>query len=595
MAKKTKRKRKDRKPTAEHANPATEQRGVDHDAEATAKSSTVQAIHVRPTTVLADKIATPERGDCPYALLIGAGASVSSGIKSAGSMIAEWKRQVFATLHQADAKDSPSFEEWCESGYDKWRETVEREAGIDRDDSDYGALFSYFFPKSKERQTYIEKLMKDAKPAFGYLYLAGLINDKRFNRILTTNFDDLLNDALIHYYEARPVVYSFDSSLAGARIAGKRPKIIKLHGNFLYDNLKNVRNEVHALEANMEKKLYEACKDSGLIVVGYSGNDESIMAPLRDMLRKQDYLTYGLHWCLYVDPNTGQPQVTEDVVRLARNHRADVHFYAMPSFDVAMEVLFRKSGCPLPHALMRPHEKSLPKRFYDSVAVGSSSMLTKTMHADLYDIMRRAGQPIDEDEYKVLDAELSWKWGVIARNDRRFSEAGEWFEEGMAKLSKLVNADGTLTEQFRDVASPNAMVLAMRRYAGLLIAQAKLALAQQKTSAAGVKQNAVKAFSNVVKIVQNGMLVLSEIEEGNIGRKGRGVTGLTDAMRRTLFYQGLCAYGLLKGKRGRLDTSQWKEVDEWETTLRRLDIDGDHFAKLKKDSDYAPLMDRTEN
>lgn len=564
-------------------------------------------IHVRPTTLLAKKIATPERSDCPYALFLGAGASVSSGIDSARTLVNKWKKDLYESERRG-RDDFPTFEEWSdEGGFRKWRELREKDAKMDADESDYGALFSYFVPRPSERQTHIENLMKGAKPAFGYLYLAGLVNDKRFNRVLTTNFDDLLNDALIHYYEARPVVYSFDSSVAGARIAGKRPKIIKLHGDFLYDNLKNVRNEVHALESNMEQKLYEACKDSGLVVVGYSGADESIMAPLRDMLRKSGYLTFGLHWCLFIDPDSREPQIDEEVERLARNYRGDVHFYAMPSFDETMEMVFRACRCPLPHALTRPHERSLPKRFYDSVVYGSSNALTQGMHEDLYDIMQRAGKPIDEDEYRVLDAELSWKWGVIARSDERFDEAESWFAEGMEKLHSLVEPNtGRPTADFAKSGSPNAIMLAMRRYAGLLIAQAKLHVALGKRASENASKRTERASSRegatalerlaeVFHVVRNGKQVMEELDTQAIGRHGPDVAGLSPPMRRSLYYQGICAYGVMKRLENRpLTDEEWAEKEVWEAELRRHDEEGSHFAKLKEDADYQPLLDRRQ-
>jgi hypothetical protein len=340
------------------------------------------------------------------------------------------------------------------------------------------------------------------------------------------------------------------------------------------------------------------------------------MAPLRDMLRKPDYLTYGLHWCLYIDPRTGQPQIEEEVKNLARNYRADAYFYAMPSFDETMELIFRKCGCPLPHALTRPHEKSLPKRFYDSVVFGSSNTLTRGMHADLYDIMQRAGKPIDEDEYRVLEAELSWKWGAIARGDGRHDEAKNWFAKGMTLLRGLIDTGtGAPTDAFLKAGSPNSIVQAMRRYVGLLVAQAKLhesvALGTNDTSPLGDSgstgdrerpippgnhlADAIERLNAAVAAVSIGESIIKRIDVKDAGRQGPSVVSLTPPIRRSLYYQGICAYGVLRRLRGKLDPVDWKVKDQWEAELKKHDDDGAHFAKLKADADYKPLSERDGN
>ena len=53
-------------------------------------------------------------------------------------------------------------------------------------------------------------------------------------------FDDLIIEACYLYSERmRPIVAAHDSVIQGVRVTSSRPKIIKLHGDFLYDNIKN--------------------------------------------------------------------------------------------------------------------------------------------------------------------------------------------------------------------------------------------------------------------------------------------------------------------------------------------------------------------
>ncbi len=51
----------------------------------------------------------------------------------------------------------------------------------------------------------------------------------------------------------------------------------------------------------MRNKFIEFAKDFGLIVVGYSGNDRSVMDVLSYLLSQEQYFKHGIYWCLRSD------------------------------------------------------------------------------------------------------------------------------------------------------------------------------------------------------------------------------------------------------------------------------------------------------
>src|SRR5690606_28817568 len=104
-----------------------------------------------------------------------------------------------------------------------------------------------------------------------------------------------------------------DSSIRSVRLTSRRPKIIKLHGDFLFDNIKNTVSELESLEQNMKDKFRQFGNEFGLIVIGYSGNDRSIMDSLSSMLKSDDMFPHGVYWCV----REGQ-EVNMSVERLAR-------------------------------------------------------------------------------------------------------------------------------------------------------------------------------------------------------------------------------------------------------------------------------------
>ena len=164
---------------------------------------------------LANKIKNLKSGDCPYTLFLGAGASVSSGIPASESLVTYWKRKLYADLRERDSEfEGVTFEHWA-MDQKNYNEEINKNPNNPKikttyiywkndnnfvSEPDYSLLFSTLHQTPRDRQLIIEQIIEDKKPAFGYLFLAGLIAAKRFNRVITTNFDDLLNDALFKFY-----------------------------------------------------------------------------------------------------------------------------------------------------------------------------------------------------------------------------------------------------------------------------------------------------------------------------------------------------------------------------------------------------------
>ena len=82
------------------------------------------------------------------------------------------------------------------------------------------------------------------------------------------------------------------------RITSKRPKIIKLHGDYLFDDIKNTVRELETLETNMRDKLKTIASEFGLIVIGYAGNDRSVMDTLGTLLKNDSTFPHGIYWCV---------------------------------------------------------------------------------------------------------------------------------------------------------------------------------------------------------------------------------------------------------------------------------------------------------
>ena len=293
-------------------------------------------MRIRDAKHLANQVITRTEDVPSYALLLGSGASISSGVKTAEQLVIEWRTNLFQR-----AETDLSFPVWV--ARQSWYGTTD----------EYGRLFEIMYDLPSQRRIVVEDLLKDAQPSWGYAYLANLLDHQYFNVVLTTNFDDLLTEACYRYTNSvRPLVAAHDSTIRNLRVTSARPKIIKLHGDFLYDNIRNTPSETASLEENIEEKMRQFAREYGLIVIGYSGRDASVMQSLESLLTDSASFPNGIYWCTK-DPSAAMPLTLQSI---ARDNR--VHFVEIDGFDEILAEIHRATRLELPTGLSEPFKFS---------------------------------------------------------------------------------------------------------------------------------------------------------------------------------------------------------------------------------------------
>ncbi|MEK7314784.1 MAG: SIR2 family protein, partial [Candidatus Eisenbacteria bacterium] len=235
-----------------------------------------------------------------FALFLGAGCSVSSGIPSAGPLVVDrWipRLRDYQAPHRAD------LQVWASEaidGYDPSNPALS-----------YGELIDHLFLTPNDRQREIEDLCEGRTPSFGYAVLAQLIamEGGRFNIVLTTNFDDLIADALYLYTEARPLVIYHESLAAFIRPTRTRPLVVKLHGDHRLSP-RNTALETQTLEHEIQRHTSMVLHDRGIIFMGYGGADLGILKLLNDL--PVEALPFGAFW---VHPHEPHGQVRDWLLR----------------------------------------------------------------------------------------------------------------------------------------------------------------------------------------------------------------------------------------------------------------------------------------
>ena len=240
---------------------------------------------------LAEHIRTSVDSSPNYAVFLGAGCSVTSGIDSGLTLIKKWMHELYALKHPENKiTEEKLTDHFCRE-----------ETAWFNSSNPYSSLFEKKYDLPTQRRRFVELQVDGKSPSIGYAYLVGLVNKGLFSTIFTTNFDDLLQEAFYQFSNKRPIMCAHDSSVHSISVTSSRPKIIKLHGDYLFDDIKSTLRETESLEQNIKDKLIEFSKEFGLIILGYSGNDRSIMDVLEFLTKQDNYLNNGLYWCFRED------------------------------------------------------------------------------------------------------------------------------------------------------------------------------------------------------------------------------------------------------------------------------------------------------
>lgn len=287
--------------------------------------------------------------DRPFCWILGSGASTQSGIPTGKDLVEIWLRE----LHDLEDPDELMFEHWV---------TAEnlgiRGFEYERAASFYPWIYQRRFRDYKELgYAFLEKIMDHAEPSFGYSVLAQIMATTSHNVAVTTNFDNLISDALSTYARTFPLVCGHESLTGYIRPNLRRPLIAKIHRDLLLAPLSNPE-EIARLPGEWAMALTKIFDRFTPIVLGYGGNDGSLMGFLNSI----PPIEGGIFWC-YREGS----QMDSKIHEVVEHHHG--RLVPIAGFDEVMLQLQEKLKLPflLPQ-LQSVHEKRVAdyqKRFED--------------------------------------------------------------------------------------------------------------------------------------------------------------------------------------------------------------------------------------
>ena len=170
---------------------------------------------------------------------------------------------------------------------------------------------------------------KDPSPGYSILAAALAANPPRHNVVITTNFDNLVADALAIYTDTFPFACGHESLTTFVRAAMRRPLICKIHRDLLLGPQNDPRS-LRRLHDAWGTALRALVQQYTPIFIGYGGNDDTLM-DLFESLSPNDIKGQML-WCYFE-----QQEPSQRIVDLIAEHKGVL--VPVPDFDLLMVLL----------------------------------------------------------------------------------------------------------------------------------------------------------------------------------------------------------------------------------------------------------------
>ena len=329
-----------------------------------------------------------------YGFVLGAGASVKSGIPSGTKLATQWYDEIKAFINEDELKI--------------WTDDID---GFDEENlvSSYTKIFAKRFEVDYHLgYQELQRYMDNAKPSIGYSFLAQVL-DKTANKfVITTNFDTMTEDALFELGSAKPLVLGHEvlSKFINA-VSPTRPTIIKIHRDFLFDPY-NTDEEIEELDKQWQESLEPVLTENSMIVLGYGGNDESLMNYLEKISNRKP-----IYWCY-----REEYELSEKIKSLLTERDFIVK---ITSFDKFMLLLSDKLGF---EALINQED------IEESQIVKNAIGYAKAYSKQLEELTK---EELNFKEQKAIKKLLPswWDYELEVRNEDDINKKNKIYEEGI--------------------------------------------------------------------------------------------------------------------------------------------------------------------
>lgn len=373
--------------------------------------------------------------DRSLAFILGAGASISSGIPAGGTLAKRWLEDIHL---RESLKTGEKIETWAS------QKLGAKEFQLHDAATYYAKIFELRFgcdPQSGYAA--LEAVMEKAEPSIGYAILAKILATTHNKVVVTTNFDNLVADALSLQALRAPLIVGHEALTGFINPRLSRPLIAKIHRD-LHLHPKNDQNGVNILEHGWKDALSKLFQHYTPLVIGYGGNDESLMGFLSDL--PPHYIPGRLFWC-YREGDYPQERILEVV----SHHRGIL--VAIAGFD---EFMVQLAQTLFPQFMLDDISNEISEignqrtKKYQALVNKLMENTVKQKTESVSEITQQARQSISEVRSKE-DEDQWWEWEIRANKESESAKIQDIYKKGIERLPHSSELHGNYANFLADV------------------------------------------------------------------------------------------------------------------------------------------------
>ncbi|MBT6153130.1 MAG: hypothetical protein HOH82_00410, partial [Planctomycetaceae bacterium] len=308
--------------------------------------------------------------DHKFVWMLGAGASLASGIPLGSKLVDRWLTELHVREHDGET----SLKKWATAkNLDIKGFKFKKRASF------YSKVYERRFRDyPDEGYAYLEDVMAKAEPSPGYSILAAALAGKtseqapRHNAVVTTNFDNLVADALAIYTDTFPFVCGHESLTPFVRVAMRRPVVCKIHRDLLLAPQNDWRS-LRRLRDPWGSALRALFEHYTPLFIGYGGNDDTLM-DLLESLQPGD-IKGQMIWCHH---ESGKP--SKRIKNVVAYHKGIL--VPVPDFDLLMVLLGEKMGITLLDKEIGDRADVRTARYVDRADVRTARYVDRILNFD---------------------------------------------------------------------------------------------------------------------------------------------------------------------------------------------------------------------
>jgi tetratricopeptide (TPR) repeat protein len=328
-----------------------------------------------------------------FCFIMGSGCSVENGIPTGRTLASKWYSEL-SNIYSAQQ-------------IERWR--TDENIGDDFGAS-YAKIFQFRFagdPNSGYEAINLE--IEKGRLGIGHILLSQIMLKTGSNVVITTNFDTLVEETLYTFTNSKPIMVGHESVAKYARPSADHPLIVKIHRDRFMDPF-NLDGEIAVLRPEWESVLNYVFENFIPIVLGYGGNDGSLMGYL--MAAKP---CERMFWCI-----TSDRPLRQEILEVVTRHNGN--FVKIEGFNRLMLRFAELYKIRAVDRIVSEKAARLPKDYIDSLLKLSSRIIDSG----------------DKDEQRSLNEITEsfnsndwWFWELKARSADTIEDKYKIYEKGL--------------------------------------------------------------------------------------------------------------------------------------------------------------------